>query len=127
MSMGETVSELRPPIGLLFVPQVTYGMESHDGMMTGENQRTWRKTCPSATMSTIKPTWTDPGLCSERPTTNRLSHATVKFLGYRKVCNFVSQHYFLYCFFHIFIREFSAYMHFFVQPCHYHQSMVNSI
>jgi hypothetical protein len=38
------------------------------------------KTCPSATLSTTNPTWTDPGskpgLRGERPATNRLSHGT---------------------------------------------------
>jgi hypothetical protein len=38
------------------------------------------KTCPSATLSAINPTWTDqgsnPGLRGERPATNRLSHGT---------------------------------------------------
>jgi hypothetical protein len=47
---------------------------------TGENRSTWEKTCPSATLSTTNPTWTDPeskpGARSERPTTNRLSHGT---------------------------------------------------
>jgi hypothetical protein len=41
------------------------------------NQRTRRRTCPSATLST---TWTDPvasaDLRAERPATNRLSHST---------------------------------------------------
>jgi hypothetical protein len=41
---------------------------------------TLRKTCPSATLSTTNPTWTDPGsnagLRSGRPATNRLSHDT---------------------------------------------------
>jgi hypothetical protein len=41
---------------------------------------TRRKTCPSATLSTTNPTWTDPGskpgLRSGRPATNRLSHDT---------------------------------------------------
>jgi hypothetical protein len=38
--------------------------ENHGWMiLTGENQRTRRKTCPSATLSTTNPTWTDPGLC----------------------------------------------------------------
>jgi hypothetical protein len=41
---------------------------------------TLRKTGPSATLSTINPTWTYPGLnpClrGERPATNRLSHGT---------------------------------------------------
>jgi hypothetical protein len=48
--------------------------------LTGENQSTWGKTCPSATLSTTNPTWTDagsnPGLRGERPATNRLSHGT---------------------------------------------------
>jgi hypothetical protein len=41
---------------------------------------TRRKICPSATLSTTNPTWTDPGsnpgLRSGRPATNRLSHGT---------------------------------------------------
>jgi hypothetical protein len=45
-------------------------MESHGGMiLTGENQRTQGKTCPSATLFTINIIWTDPGanldLCGE--------------------------------------------------------------
>jgi hypothetical protein len=48
--------------------------------LTGENRSTRGKTCPSATLSTTVPTWTDPGsnldLCGERPATNRLSHGT---------------------------------------------------
>jgi hypothetical protein len=56
------VSELQPPTGLLFIPQMIYGMESHDKMiLTGENQRTRRKSCPSATFSTTNPTWIDTG------------------------------------------------------------------
>jgi hypothetical protein len=43
-------------------------VESHGGMiLRGESQRTQRGTCPSATLSTINPTWTDQGLCGERP------------------------------------------------------------
>jgi hypothetical protein len=38
------------------------------------------KKCPSATLSTTNPTWTDPGsnpgLRGERPETSRLSHGT---------------------------------------------------
>jgi hypothetical protein len=38
------------------------------------------KSCPSATLSTTNPTWTDqesnPGLHGEKPATNRLSHGT---------------------------------------------------
>jgi hypothetical protein len=40
-------------------------------ILTGENGITWIKTCPSATLTTTNPTWTDPGanlgLCDERP------------------------------------------------------------
>jgi hypothetical protein len=48
--------------------------------LTGENRSTLEKTCPNATLSTTNPTWTDPalnpGLCGERPATNRLNHGT---------------------------------------------------
>jgi hypothetical protein len=46
--------------------------------------RTRRRTCPSATFSTLNPTWTDPGmnsgLCGERPATNCLSHGMALFV-----------------------------------------------
>jgi hypothetical protein len=39
-------------------------MENDGGMvLTGENRRTQRIICPSATFSTTNPTWIDPG-CS---------------------------------------------------------------
>jgi hypothetical protein len=48
--------------------------------LTGENRSTRWKTCPSATLSTTNPTWTDPGskpgLRGGRQATNRLSHGT---------------------------------------------------
>jgi hypothetical protein len=48
--------------------------------LTGKNRSTRRKTCPSATLSTTNPIWTDPGsnpgLRGKRPATNRLSHGT---------------------------------------------------
>jgi hypothetical protein len=48
--------------------------------LTGENRSTRGKTCPSATLSTTNPTWTDPGsnpgLRRGRPAANRLSHGT---------------------------------------------------
>jgi hypothetical protein len=51
-------------------------------ILTEENGRTRRKTCPSPTMFTTNPTWTDsganPGLPGERLATNRLSHDTAK-------------------------------------------------
>jgi hypothetical protein len=44
------------------------------------NRSTRRKTCPSANLSAISPTWTglemNPGLRDDRPVTNRLSHCT---------------------------------------------------
>jgi hypothetical protein len=50
--------------------------------LTGETRITREKTCPSATLSTTNPTWTDPGsnsgLRGERPATNRLSHGTAQ-------------------------------------------------
>jgi hypothetical protein len=49
-------------------------------ILTEENRRTWRKTCPSATLSTTNSTWIDPsanpGLSGERKATNPLSHST---------------------------------------------------
>jgi hypothetical protein len=46
--------------------------------LTEENRSTRGKACPSATLSTTNPTWTDlrsnPGLRGERPATNCLSH-----------------------------------------------------
>jgi hypothetical protein len=48
--------------------------------LTGENRSARGKTCPSATLSTTNPTWTDPGsnpgLHRKRPAANRLSHGT---------------------------------------------------
>jgi hypothetical protein len=45
-------------------------MENDGMILTGENRRTWRKTCPSATSSTINSAWNDmganPGLRSGR-------------------------------------------------------------
>jgi hypothetical protein len=44
------------------------------------------KTCPSATLSTTNPTWTDPGsnpgLRGGRPAANRLSHGTTDYVYY---------------------------------------------
>jgi hypothetical protein len=69
--------------------------------LTGENRSTRGETCPSATLSTTNPTWTDPGsnpdLRGGRPAANRLSHGTAKlyllsekniasiFRAYRKI------------------------------------------
>jgi hypothetical protein len=57
---------------------------------------TRRKTCPSATLSTTNPTWTDPGsntgLRSGRPATNRLSHGTVLPCSYLIHTGFISNY-----------------------------------
>jgi hypothetical protein len=57
------------------------GMENDGGMMfTGVKPKNSEKNCPSATLSATNPTEIDsganPGLHSERPATNRLSHGT---------------------------------------------------
>jgi hypothetical protein len=74
------VSELQPPRAYCSSP-LYMSIENHGGMILTGNQRTW--TCPSATSSTINPTWTDPdanpGLRSARPATNRLSHGTARY------------------------------------------------
>jgi hypothetical protein len=57
-----------------------FGEQRWNDILTGENRRTRRKTCPSATLSTTNSTWIDPGanpgLRGERPATNDLSHRT---------------------------------------------------
>jgi hypothetical protein len=56
----------------------------------GKTEVLWGKTCPSATLSTISPTWTDPGLNpdlrGERPAANRLSHGTAYLARYSRMC-----------------------------------------
>jgi hypothetical protein len=51
-------------------------------ILTGENRITRRKTCPSATLSTVNPTWIDPGanpgIRGDRPATTHLSHGTAR-------------------------------------------------
>jgi hypothetical protein len=57
--------------------------------LAGENRSTRGKTCPSATLSTTNPTWTDPGsnpgLRGGKSVTNRLSHGTTAHLIHRQV------------------------------------------
>jgi hypothetical protein len=57
-------------------------MESHGGMiLTGENRKTQRETCHSATLPTTNTIWSDPGsnpdFHSDRLATNRLSYDTI--------------------------------------------------
>jgi hypothetical protein len=52
-------------------PPDDMSMENHGGIiLTGENEKLKRKTCPSATLSTTNPTCTDLSLCGEWPATN---------------------------------------------------------
>jgi hypothetical protein len=75
------VSELRPPTGLLFIPNLIYKYgESRLNDMAAENRRTRRETCPSATQSTTNPTCANPGLCGESPATYRLSHGMTQLM-----------------------------------------------
>jgi hypothetical protein len=81
----DSVSELWPPTGLLFILQITCEMESHGGMiLKGENRRTQRKTFPCANLSATNPRWTDPGtnqgLSGEKLTSKHLSHSTATFV-----------------------------------------------
>jgi hypothetical protein len=61
-----------------------FGERRWNDILTGENRRTRRKTCPSATLSTTNPTWNDPGanpnLRGKSPATNDLSHGTAIYL-----------------------------------------------
>jgi hypothetical protein len=65
--------------------QVLQLMEHQWNEIDRRKPTTRRKTCPSATLSTTNPTWTDPGsnsgLRGERPATNRLSHGTACSMG----------------------------------------------
>jgi hypothetical protein len=68
-------------------------MRSRGGIiLTGGNRITWRKTCPSATLSTTNLTWTDQGanpcLRGLRPATNHLSHRTAWLAYYSVIQNF---------------------------------------
>jgi hypothetical protein len=57
--------------------------------LTVKNRRIWGKTCPSATLSTTNPTWTDlgsnPALCGERSATNRLNYGTAHWPPYPEI------------------------------------------
>ena len=45
-------------------------------VLKGESEKTWRKACPSATLSTANLTMGCRGLESDRPATDRLMHGT---------------------------------------------------
>jgi hypothetical protein len=67
-----------------------FGERRWNGILTGENRRTRRKTCPSATSPTTNPTWIDPGanpsLRGKRPATNHLSHDTAYSRYVSRIC-----------------------------------------
>jgi hypothetical protein len=79
---SETVSELRPPTGLLFISQMIYEYKEPRWNDTdrGKPKNSGKKRipvplCPPQILYGVTRAW-NPGLCSERPETNRLSHGT---------------------------------------------------
>jgi hypothetical protein len=83
------VGWVRPKLGCLltlayyaFPRWYESGERRWNDILTGDNRRTRRKTCPSATLSTTNPTWIDPGanpgLHGEKPATNDPSHDTAQ-------------------------------------------------
>ena len=63
--------------------------------LTGENRSTRGNTCPSATVSTTNPIWTDPGsnpgLRGERPATNRRYCTYINVKGAKQLGHAVAQ------------------------------------
>jgi hypothetical protein len=62
-------------------PRLYVSMENPGGMiLAGQDRRSRRKTCPSITLSTTNPAWTDSGanysLRDERLATNCMRHGT---------------------------------------------------
>jgi hypothetical protein len=83
MSIGcDYVSELRSPMGLLFIPQVVYEYGDERRNDIDREIRRTRKNSPSAILSTTNPTCIEPvanpGRRGERPMTNGLSYGTDK-------------------------------------------------
>jgi hypothetical protein len=76
---GETyVSELLPLLSqLIWVLIATV-----EWYWQEKTEELGRRTCPSATLSTTNPAWSDPGLSGERPATNRLSQGPAGILSY---------------------------------------------
>jgi hypothetical protein len=79
---GETVSELRTPIGTYSIRPDNIWMwrATVDWYWQRKSQRNSQKTCPNATLSTINSSYTypgaKPGLHRKRSAANRLSHGT---------------------------------------------------
>jgi hypothetical protein len=79
MICGHFVSQLWPPMGLFFIPQVIYEYgEPRWNDIEGDSRRARRKYSSSATLSTTNITWTDPsantGFSGERQVPNRLRY-----------------------------------------------------
>jgi hypothetical protein len=57
-------------------------------ILTGENRRTRRKTCPSAILYTTKSTYSDPGLRGERLATKKvLINIQIVRITRKEVCH----------------------------------------
>jgi hypothetical protein len=75
LTCSNYVSQLRPTMGLVFIPQLRYenGEPWWNDTDRGK-QNNSEKTYPSANLSITNPTRTDLGLHSKRLATNNLSH-----------------------------------------------------
>jgi hypothetical protein len=94
-------------------------MENSRGIiLTVKNRITRRETSTSAILSTINPTWTEPGanpgLSSERPATNFLSHVTGWLVGW-----LIGDH--------LLLRDFGPYGIIFEYACPYNRCHGNSV
>jgi hypothetical protein len=73
-----------PLTGPLSIPQMIHGWIQNSGgmILTGKTEGLGEKICPTASLSTTNPTWTDldanKGLRGEKPATNRLSYGTAQ-------------------------------------------------
>jgi len=89
--------------------QRSINMNIGEMIMTGEDRSTRRKICSSATLTTIKFTWTDvgfnPGLRGERLATNRLCHGTaligISYPSQQCVCVCAYIYIYIYIYMHV--------------------------
>jgi hypothetical protein len=90
-----SMAQVSPNYGLLQAccssPRWHERLQNHGGMiLTGENRRTRRKSCLTATLSITTQTWTDPGANpgkrGERSAINRLKHSRA-LLSYLQSCS----------------------------------------
>jgi hypothetical protein len=71
-------------------------MSSDSGMiLTGENQRTWQKTCPNATFPPTNPTWialgVNLGLHGEKLVIYHLSYDMARHVDHAKLWSYILQ------------------------------------